>query len=71
MDKQKVISRRNLPIRMPLVKTVVAYLLLDRLNAAGWVWGIVITLFSIYWLIFIIAIVTEQGVDMFSDDAKK
>jgi hypothetical protein len=39
MKKTKVIARKNLPAKFPILSTVVAYLLLDKLNAVDLVWG--------------------------------
>jgi hypothetical protein len=37
--KRKVIHKKNLPVHLPLSLTIALYLLLDRSNAPGWVWG--------------------------------
>ena len=40
MKQRKVIDTSQLPARLPVVATAVAYLLLDKFHAPGWVWGI-------------------------------
>lgn len=41
MAKHKVIAWKYLPSRYPIGGTIVWWLFLDRLNAPGWVWGVV------------------------------
>lgn len=39
MKELRVISRECLPTRLPIVGTVVWWLLMERVNAPGWLWG--------------------------------
>jgi hypothetical protein len=57
---KKVVSYANLPTKLPTVSTVAFGLLLDRLQAPGWVWGIYICLFSILWLGSLWLIIIEE-----------
>jgi len=66
--KLKVISYRNLPVRLPFVGTAVGWLLLDRFHAPGWVWGIAATLCAIMWAVSIFLLVAEETVDIFLSD---
>ena len=66
--KPKVISYRNMPTGFPLVSTAVAWLLLDRFHAPGWVWAIIGTLFAIFWAICIYLMAVEKQVDIFEDE---
>lgn len=50
MKRRKVISRSFLPTRgVPTIPTIVYWLLLERLGAPGWVWGVVGTLVVVLW----------------------
>ena len=49
MKTRKVISPKNLN-KSPILLGVVLYLLLDRFNASGVVWGIVIALYGIMFI---------------------
>lgn len=50
MKKTKVIHPENLPTRAPLWSSVVMWLLLDRLQPPGWWWGVVGTVFALFWI---------------------
>lgn len=60
MKKRKVISSKNLPMRMPLIGTLVWWLVVDKLGAPGWVWGVLGTLLVVGWIAF--------GVDVWNRD---
>ena len=60
----KVISAKNLPARLPIFSTAVFYLLMDNLNASPVAWGVGITLVVILWIVAIIAICTQEHVDV-------
>lgn len=62
---RKVISFKNLPSRFPVLSTIVFYLLLDKLNSPGWLWGVVGTVMGLVWIGAIIAIWTQKQVDIF------
>jgi len=59
-----VIKRSNLPIRLPIFPTAVAFLLLDRFHAVGWVWGAVGTVFLLAWIGIFVAWVKEDEVEL-------
>ena len=40
--------------------TALAYLLLDRWQAAGWVWGVVGTVLALVWVIALIRMFTDK-----------
>jgi hypothetical protein len=67
MKSPKVISYKNLPARIPLVPIAVAYLLLDKFKAPGYVWGIVGTILGIIPIVAIIAKAIETPVEIFKD----
>lgn len=39
--KKKVLSRHNFPSGIPVFKIATTYLLLDKFQAAAWIWGAV------------------------------
>lgn len=51
----RTIASSCLPMRCPLMGTFVWYLLLDRLGAPGWVWGVIGTLLACVWVAWIAA----------------
>lgn len=51
MKRHKVVSNKNLPMRLPIFPTITLWLLLDRLDAAVWVWSVVGTLWVILWIV--------------------
>lgn len=53
--RQKKIKAKFLPQQLPVLASIVYYLLLDKLNAPGWVWGVV---FSIIALFAVVAVVS-------------
>lgn len=61
---KKVISWDNLPVRYPVLPTVVVWLLMDRFHASGWIQGVVWTLVGIIWLVVIISAWTSDSVDI-------
>ena len=64
MKQRKVVSGKNLAMRSPLLVTLVFYLLLDRFDAAGWVWGVVGTIMAILWVIWIVDIFNIEQVEV-------
>lgn len=49
-----------MPAQLPLQTTALAYLLLDRWQAAGWVWGVVGTVLALFWVLAIVRMVTDK-----------
>ena len=68
--KRKVIARRNLPAGLPLWQTVALVLVLDRLAAHGWVWGVALTLAALWWVVALASMRTEH-VDLFGEGGAK
>lgn len=66
--EKRAIKHSNLPPRSPLVFTIAIGLLLDRLDAAGWVWGAVGLLALILWVSFFAALFLVTYVDLFPED---
>lgn len=64
MKKRKVVSRKNLPMRMPLVGTLVWWLVLDKLGAPGWVWGVLGTIIAVGWFAFVVDVFIRDDVEV-------
>lgn len=60
----RVIKRSNQPIHVPVGTTVLLWLVLDRLHAAGWVQGVAWTMMALLWAGAIYSIWTEEEVDV-------
>jgi len=67
MKKTKVISNKNLGMHSPILLTAVVYLFLDKFNAVGWVWGVVGTVFALFWIAYFYSIFTSDPVDIFEE----
>jgi hypothetical protein len=65
----KVISRKLLPTKLPILSTAVTLHLLDYYNAAEWLWGVMVCFLIIGWVISICMLVNEEHVDII--DPKK
>lgn len=59
------IDRKNIPTKLPGLTTLVAWLAMDYWHAAGWVWGVVLTLLGIVWIGAIVDICKSKSVDIF------
>jgi len=67
MKKKTVIS--NLPARLPIQSTILYSFLLYYFKVDSLYWGIFITLYSLLWIVVIIAKCYEERIDL--DDDKK
>lgn len=65
-----VISRRNLPVRLPVWQTVTCWLLLDRLHADHFWWGSAALLFLIIWGACVWAAFKQKEIDIFDPDQR-
>lgn len=64
VKSRKVISARSLPVRSPLWPTATSYLLLDRLEAPGWVWVVTLTLLAVVWGVWVVEVFSNDAVDL-------
>jgi hypothetical protein len=64
---RRVISGRNLPSRIPLWSTLTVWLLLDRYQPPGWVWGAVGLFFLLIWAAWLHDSFTKVDVDLLSN----
>jgi hypothetical protein len=65
MKKTKVVSTKNLPVRVPTVATIAWWLLLDRLHVSPIAWGVFYTLAAIIWIITIVGLFVQESADPF------
>lgn len=63
----KTISFKNIPPKFPLHLTAIVYLLLDKFQPEGFVYGIVWTIVALMWLYSIIALFVENRVDVIAE----
>lgn len=68
MKKRKVISSKNLPMRPPLIGTLVWWLVLDKIGAPGWVWGVLGTFIFVGWIVFVVDILNRDYVDVLNGE---
>jgi len=66
----KVIKPSNLQAQLPFTTTGVAYLLLDKFDAAQWVWGALGVVFVLLWIAAIVKIAKCDSVDLFEEISK-
>lgn len=64
MSTRKVVHVNDLPTRLPLTTTAVVGLLLDRFDAAGWVWGMVGTIVVLIWIFTLTRLWTERQIQL-------
>ena len=65
MKKSKWIHPKNVPLKLPVTSSVVLYLLLDKLQVAGWVQGVAWTVMSLIWLGVVVAIFNSERLEEF------
>lgn len=68
MKKNRVIKPNNLPPKVPITGILVWILLLDRLNAPDWLWGVAGTVFGLLLIIAIISVFNCEYVDLLKDE---
>lgn len=68
MKKHKVISVNNLPSKVPVTGTLLWILILDRLDAPGWVWGVFATLMVFLWIVIVTVIFNSEYISLFTDN---
>lgn len=64
MTKHHVIKRTSLPAQSPVLFTAVMWLLLDRLDSPGWVWGSVGLLVVLMWIGTVMRWATDSDADV-------
>lgn len=66
MESKKVISKKNLPTRSPILATVVYVLAMDYWNAPQWLWGAVGLLLIFIWIAWIVSFFNQDEIDVMS-----
>jgi hypothetical protein len=61
----RVIRLQSLPTRLPIISTAVLGLLLDRIDAPGWLWGALGVIVATAWAATIAFIIWERHADPF------
>lgn len=61
----KVIKPSNLPSRFPTLHIVLAALALDYWNAPGWVWGVVMTILGLFFIVALVNNFRQEETDIF------
>jgi hypothetical protein len=64
------IARSSIATALPIQNSVLAYFIMDYYKAPEFVWGIIITLFSIIWIACIYGVITEERIDVFEEEEK-
>lgn len=64
---KKVIKSSNFPSRLPIYSAALCWLFLDYYNAPDWLWGCLITLWSLVAVGFIVSKWQEEDVDIFEE----
>lgn len=62
---KKRITISNTGIKLPLTRTLIAYLCLDKWNAPEWLWGVIGVLYLLIWIIAIIDFWNKEQIDLF------
>ena len=62
--KRKVISRGNLPHKLPVFNTLVIILAMDYWNAPQWLCGVIGVIVALLWIACGFCLATEEGVDI-------
>ena len=60
MEQKKVINAKNKSVPLPVVGSIAWYLLLDKFNAPGWLWGALGFAFTIVWVAAIVDIFNRE-----------
>lgn len=65
---RQALSHKNQPAKISLVGALVIWLLLDKYQPPGWVWGVVMTLVGLVLLVQFVDAVTAKSVEIFAED---
>lgn len=70
MNKLQYISKGNLSPNLPIQFTALVYLFMDKFNAPGWLWGVVITILVILWLAIFYVLANAKHIDIIKNLSK-
>lgn len=68
MKKYKTISTSNLPMRMPIDKTLLGLIIWDNYITHDIVGGIFLTLIALFWVLYVYAKYKQEPVDVIGDE---
>ena len=60
--------------KIPIMSTLLMYLVLDKFNAPEWIWGVIGFVYLCYWILNIFLIFNSKGLDindLFSEEPKR
>jgi hypothetical protein len=58
----------NLPTRLPVWPAITLWLVLDRAQAPGWVWGATYTFIGLWFFATVLAMINEVWVNHFNNE---
>ena len=65
MDNQKVVAPKNLPARLPVTPTIVAWMAMDYYESPAWLYGCLGTLLIIIWIASLVKLSRQVNTDLF------
>ena len=65
--KKPVISRRNIPVRLPVTNTLLMMLIIDYYSLPEWSITLIILWLALTWLVAIIVMFKEKSIDFFKN----
>jgi hypothetical protein len=68
---RKALSNKNQPKRVSLAGALLVWLLLDRFQPPGWVWGVVLTFVGIVLLAQICDACTAKSIEIFTEEGDR
>ncbi len=71
MKRHKVIAHKNLPLQFPLDTGLCLYLMLDKFHAAGWLFGVLLTIYGLLAIGCLIGSLLEDRVELSLEELKK
>jgi hypothetical protein len=60
----RVVKGTQLPTRCPFISTITMGLLLDRLKAPGWAWGVIAAVYCSLWINWIIEYFSQSEAEV-------
>ena len=66
MKDNKVISRKRMPVKFPVLLTLNVVLAMDYWQAPQWLWGVMLTFIALLWVGAVAIFVREEQVDVLS-----
>ena len=60
MKKGVVLPYSLIPAHLPLFHTLTTVVFLSYFKAPGWLWGVVSTVFAVWWILYIIKLIVQE-----------